>query len=71
MTQVRATVLVLVVLFSFGPSVTMYHIAGALVNSWRANAFGWLVGTGPGAGIGLIFVFLGLIGDAIALSQRC
>jgi DHA3 family macrolide efflux protein-like MFS transporter len=26
------------------------------------------VGTGPGAGIGLIFVFLGLIGVAIALS---
>jgi hypothetical protein len=33
-----------------------------------ADTFGWLVGTGPGAGIGLIFVFLGLIGVAIALS---
>ena len=32
------------------------------------NTFGWLVGTGPGAGIGLLFVFLGLIGVAIALS---
>ena len=33
-----------------------------------ADTFGWLVGTGPGAGIGLVFVFLGLIGAAIALS---
>jgi DHA3 family macrolide efflux protein-like MFS transporter len=33
-----------------------------------ADTFGWLVGTGPGAGIGLIFVFLGLIGVVIALS---
>lgn len=33
-----------------------------------SGIFGWLVGTGPGAGIGLLFVFLGLIGTAITLS---
>jgi hypothetical protein len=32
------------------------------------SAFGWLVGTGPGAGIGLLFVFLGLIGAVIAVT---
>ncbi len=32
------------------------------------GAFGWLVGTGPGAGIGLLFVFLGLIGAVISVS---
>lgn len=33
-----------------------------------SGLFGWLVGTGPGAGIGLLFVFLGLIGAAITFS---
>ncbi|MCB8954473.1 MAG: MFS transporter [Ardenticatenales bacterium] len=33
-----------------------------------ANTFGWLVGTGPGAGTALIFVFGGLIAAAIGLS---
>jgi hypothetical protein len=31
------------------------------------DAFGWLVGTGPGAGIGLLFVFLGIIGALISI----
>ena len=35
---------------------------GALV-----DAFSWLVGTGPGAGIALMFVFSGLLGAAVAL----
>ena len=33
-----------------------------------ADTFGWLVGTGPGAGIGLLFVLLGLVGTAVTLS---
>jgi hypothetical protein len=32
-----------------------------------AGAFGWLVGTGPGAGMGLMFVFTGLLGAAVGL----
>jgi MFS transporter, DHA3 family, macrolide efflux protein len=31
------------------------------------GVFGWLVGTGPGAGIGLLFVFLGIIGALISI----
>lgn len=30
-----------------------------------ANTFGWLVGTGPGAGMGLMFVLSGLVGVAV------
>ena len=33
-----------------------------------ADTFGWLVGTGQGAGIGLLFFLLGLVGTAATLS---
>jgi MFS family permease len=33
-----------------------------------ADAFGWLVGTGPGAGIGLMFVLVGVIGVFVAIA---
>lgn len=33
-----------------------------------ADTFGWLVGTGPGAGIGLMFVCTALLGSAMSLS---
>lgn len=33
-----------------------------------ANTFGWLVGTGPGAGIGLMFLCTSLLGMAMSLS---
>lgn len=33
-----------------------------------ADTFGWLVGTGPGAGIALMFVISGLLGAAVALA---
>ncbi len=33
-----------------------------------AGTFGWLVGTGPGAGIGLIFVIIGVLGVAVGLA---
>jgi hypothetical protein len=32
-----------------------------------APTFGWLVGIGPGAGMALIFVFVGLLGTASSL----
>jgi len=32
-----------------------------------ASVFGWLVGTGPGAGMALIFIFAGLIGALTGL----
>lgn len=32
------------------------------------GVFGWLVGTGPGAGIGLLFVFLGIIATLLTLT---
>jgi len=34
-----------------------------------AELFGWLVGTGPGAGISLMFVFVGALGMLIALGS--
>lgn len=33
-----------------------------------ADTFGWLVGTGPGAGIALIFVFAGILSAVVGLS---
>ncbi len=33
-----------------------------------SEIFGWLVGIGPGAGIGLLFVFLGILATLISLS---
>jgi len=33
-----------------------------------AQAFGWLVGTGPGAGMGLIFVIMGILGAFVGLA---
>jgi hypothetical protein len=33
-----------------------------------STAFGWLVGTGPGAGMGLLFVICGLGGALVGLS---
>jgi len=44
----------------FGPAMMP---GGALV-----SVFGWLVGTGPGAGISLIFVFVGVLGAIIGIS---
>ena len=35
---------------------------------WGENLFGWLVGTGPGAGMGLMMVFAGAAGVILGLS---
>jgi hypothetical protein len=32
-----------------------------------ASAFGWLVGTGPGAGMALMFVVTGILGTLVGL----
>jgi predicted MFS family arabinose efflux permease len=41
---------------------------GMLPGGALANIFGALVGTGPGAGMGLMFVFTGLLGALVGLS---
>lgn len=38
------------------------------VNSAGAQAFGWLVGTGPGAGMGLLFVIMGTLGALVGVA---
>jgi hypothetical protein len=44
----------------------LFEPAMAEGGPWTA-AFGWLVGVGPGAGMGLMFVFAGLLGAAVGL----
>ena len=45
----------------------LFEPAMAEGGAWTA-AFGWLVGVGPGAGMGLMFVFAGLLGAAVGLA---
>jgi MFS transporter, DHA3 family, macrolide efflux protein len=55
-----------------------YLMGGLLADHWFepalavdgqwGNAFGWLVGVGPGAGIALMFVITSLAGAAMALA---
>ena len=55
-----------------------YLVAGPLADRWLepammphgtlANALGWLVGTGPGAGMGLMFVGTAVLGSLMSLS---
>ena len=33
-----------------------------------AHTFGWMVGTGPGAGIGLLFVIVGVLGAGVGVA---
>jgi hypothetical protein len=51
-----------------GPLADVVMTPSMALGGALSGVFGWLVGTGPGAGIGLLFVFLGLIGTAITLS---
>jgi hypothetical protein len=44
----------------------LFEPAMAEGGAWT-GAFGWLVGAGPGAGMGLMFVFTGLLGAAVGL----
>ncbi len=57
-----------VALFMAGPLADRVLEPAMMPGGSLATAFGWLVGTGPGAGMALIFVFAGLIGAASGLS---
>lgn len=49
-----------------GPLADNVFTPGMMEGGALAGTFGWLVGTGPGAGIGLMFVLAGLLGVAVA-----
>jgi hypothetical protein len=51
-----------------GPLVDGIMTPSMMPGGFLADKFGWLVGTGPGAGIGLLFVIVGL---AIAVVSLC
>ncbi len=50
-----------------GPLVDKVMTPAMTPGGALADTFGWLVGTGPGAGVGLLYVFLSVIGATIAL----
>jgi MFS family permease len=50
-----------------GPLADKVFEPGMMPDGFLAPIFGWLVGTGPGAGMGLIFVFTGLLSAAAVL----
>jgi len=56
-----------VALFIAGPLADRVMEPAMAVGGSLASVFGWLVGTGPGAGMALIFVFAGLVGAATGL----
>jgi MFS family permease len=51
-----------------GPLADRVMTPSMMLGGALAGTFGWLVGTGPGAGIGLLFFFLGIAGTVISLS---
>jgi DHA3 family macrolide efflux protein-like MFS transporter len=56
-----------VALFVAGPLADRVMEPAMAAGGSLAHVFGWLVGTGPGAGMALIFVFAGLVGAATGL----
>lgn len=54
-------------MLSAGPLADYLFEPAMQVGSRWANLFGWLVGVGPGAGMGLLFVITSLIGAIAAL----
>lgn len=50
-----------------GPAADYVFEPALMADGALAAAFGWLVGTGPGAGMGLIFVITGILGAGVAL----
>jgi MFS family permease len=50
-----------------GPLADHILLPGMMAGGGLAPIFGWLVGTGPGTGISLLFVTMGLFGMAIGL----
>ncbi|CAN5537691.1 MFS transporter [soil metagenome] len=65
-------------MFTSAPKPFAYLLAGPIADRWLgpamqpngalAPSFGWLVGTGPGAGIGLMFVGTAILGALMSLS---
>lgn len=51
-----------------GPSADLFFEPAMAVGGSLAPVFGWLVGTGPGSGIALMFVFAGLAGASIGIA---
>ena len=56
-----------IAMLSAGPLADRVFEPAMAVEGSLAGAFGWLVGSGPGAGMGLMFVITGLTGALIAL----
>ncbi len=50
-----------------GPLADQIFEPAMMSQGHLADTFGWLVGTGPGAGMGLIMIFTGLVGAIICL----
>jgi predicted MFS family arabinose efflux permease len=57
-----------VALFVAGPLADSIFEPAMMPGGSLAPIFGWLVGTGPGAGMALIFIFSGIIGATTGLS---
>jgi hypothetical protein len=51
-----------------GPLADRVFEPAMMAGGALAPTFGWLVGTGPGAGMGLINVFFGIVGMAVAVA---
>ena len=56
-----------VAMFVAGPLADRVLEPAMMPGGSLAQVFGWLVGTGPGAGMALVFIFGGLIGAATGL----
>jgi hypothetical protein len=50
-----------------GPLADQLFVPAMMPGGALASPFGWLVGTGPGAGMGLMFVCTALLGGSISL----
>lgn len=53
-----------------GPLADRFLIPGMMPDGILTPSFGWLVGVGPGAGISLLFVFMGLTGISIGWASH-
>ena len=51
-----------------GPLADGFLLPGMMEGGSLAPLFGWLIGVGPGEGISLLFLFMGLIGALFGLS---
>lgn len=50
-----------------GPAADRFFSPAMMPGGSLADTFGWLVGTGPGAGMGLMLVIAGILNTAVAL----